>query len=109
MRNQKTFAVVRVVLWAALIAWTGYGLWSGWHRTDELLALRNTGKRVNAQIIGCQPMPAGERMGFVHYAFNEGSRAIDNRFEAPVSTYADYHLSGREVPVTYLPQEPAHG
>jgi hypothetical protein len=105
MRNQKMFVIGRVVLWVTLIAWTGYGLWSGWRRTDELIALRGSGKRVNAQVIGCEVMPLGARMGYVHYAFNEGSRAIDNRLEVPVSMYSSFRI-GQVVPVTYLPEEP---
>jgi hypothetical protein len=99
------FGLLRTLLYAALIAWTGYGLLSGWHRTSEIVALHSSGKRVNAQVIGCEQMGRGERMGFVHYAFNAGSRSIDNRFAVPVSMYGNYHI-GQIVPVTYLPEEP---
>ena len=105
MRHQRLFAICRVVLWVALIAWIAYGLWSGLNRTSELLTLSSSGKRVNAQVIGCETMPAGVRIGYVHYAFNEGSGAIDNRLEVPVSMYSSFHI-GQVVPVTYLPQDP---
>ncbi len=93
------------MLWTVLVAWIGYGLWSGWNRTSELVNLSSSGKHANAQVIGCETMPAGARLGYVHYAFNEGSRAIDSRLEVPVSMYPNFHI-GQLVPVTYLPQDP---
>ena len=44
-------------------------------------------------------------MGFVHYAFNAGAKAIDNRLEVPVSMYPSFPI-GHQVPVTYLPLDP---
>ena len=60
---------------------------------------------MNAQVIGQEHMPAGERMGYVHYAFNEGTRAIDNQMPVPVAAYGDFTI-GKAIPVTYLPDEP---
>jgi len=105
MLNKYVFTIARVMLWAVMIAWCSYGLWTGWHRTGELLALRSSGKRVNAQVIGCEQMHANERVGFVHYAFNEGSRSIDSRLAVPISAYSTFHI-GQAIPVTYLPQDP---
>jgi len=105
MRNKRLLRFGRAVLWVVMIAWTAIGLWKGLHGTGELLALKTRGKFVNAQVIGQEPMPAGERMGYVHYAFNEGTRAIDNRMPVPVMAYGQFTI-GAAIPVTYLPEDP---
>ena len=105
MINKRLLRFGRVMLWLIMIAWTGIGLWKGWRSTSELLALKSGGKFVNAQVIGQESMPAGERMGYVRYAFNEGTRAIDDRIPVPVAAYGDFTI-GKAIPVTYLPEEP---
>lgn len=97
--------LLKAVLWPAMISWIVIGLWKGWQSTGELLSLKSSGKFASAQVIGQEHMPAGARMGYVHYAFNEGTRSIDNKMPVPVAAYREFTI-GKSIPVTYLPEEP---
>lgn len=105
MRMRTLIGIGRVLLWIAMIGWTAFGLWNGVRGTGELLALRNQGRYVNAQVTGFEPLPKDTRIGYVHYAFNAGTRAIDNRFPYPTSRFGEYPI-GAPIPVTYLPGQP---
>ncbi len=97
--------VLRAGLWILLILWTGYGLKHGWQSTADVYQLHNSGKKVTAQVIGHDQTPPTERTGYVHYAFNEGSRSIENKMPVPIELYSQFSI-GTPIEVTYLPSEP---
>src|SRR5579871_5853009 len=105
MHKRKWLKTGRAALWCALVCWVGAGIVMGWTRTMDLMQLHRNGKLVNAQVIGLEPMPAGERNGWVHYAFNEGHKAVDSKIQVPVAAYSEFYI-GRVIPVTFLPTEP---
>ena len=99
----RTTAIV--LLRSMLIGWTAFGMWNGLKGTGELYALSAHGRFVNAQVIGVEPLPAAARTGYVHYAFNDGSKAIDSRFAVARSDFAAFPI-GATIPITYLPSSP---
>ena len=105
MKTSNFVKAARAAVWIALIGWTGFGIWNGVRGTLELYELSRNGKFVTAQVIGEDHMPAGQRNGLIHYAFNDGTHGIENRFAVPVAAYADYPL-GSPIQVTYLPGSP---
>lgn len=105
MRNSIIFGIAKAGLWIALVGWTCFGLWNGARGSFELFQLNRLGRFVNAQVTGQEPKANADQRTFVHYAFNDGSRAIDNRFAVPETDLRQFPI-GAAVPVTYLPGNP---
>ena len=105
MRNSILIGIARAGLWIALVGWTCFGLWNGARGSFDLWQLNRLGKYVNAQVTGQEPRSNAEQRIFVHYAFNDGSRAVDNRFAVPEPDLKQFPI-GAAIPVTYLPGNP---
>lgn len=105
MHSRSIIRVGQWILRLLLVSWICYGVWNGGRNLLELHALSSSGRMANAQVIGCEPEPAGTANGNVHYAFNIGALAIENHFSIPVSEYKNFPI-GRPIPVTYLPMRP---
>ena len=105
MKRKTLFFLARLLLWPALIGWTVFGAWNGLRGTVELLALKNSGKTIEAQVTGYEPVPKSSNVGYVHYAIHVSGGSIDNRFAHPVAKYSDFPIGSR-ITVTYLPEHP---
>jgi hypothetical protein len=60
---------------------------------------------VSAQVTGLEPAQKGVPSGYIHYAFNDGSGSIDNKFVVASSQFSQFPI-GTVIPVTYLPSDP---
>jgi Protein of unknown function (DUF3592) len=105
MKRKHLLLAARLLLWPALVGWTAFGLWNGLRGTLELMALKNSGKTVEAQVTGYEPVPRSDNVGYVHYAIHVSGGAIDNRFAHPIAKYGEYPI-GSHLTVTYLPEHP---
>src|SRR5579871_3706450 len=67
--------LARGLLTLALIAATGYGLWSAGADLDELLSLRSRGQAATGQIITVQTVGSGKTTT-IAYAFRVGATVV---------------------------------